>query len=311
MFAARSGFMTAGGRIKELTLTSTIAITGSSPHHVAVSPNGSKLYTSNTNSDNVSVIDTATNTETSTITVGDGPRHAVVSPDNSKLYVSNNTAGTVSVINTSTNTVTATIGLGSTSSPRISAIKPDGTRLYVTKQGSGNVAVIDTSTNTVTATVTTGSYPQGVAVSPDGSKAYVTNWGGGSVSVITTSTNSVANNVRPDPRLGILNSDGSVLYYASTGTSFYAVDTSTFSIDGPYNFTAGTSTVALALSPDDSTLYVVGNTSNNLLLVDTATKSVIKTFTTSNPYGVSVSPDGSKVYVANYSDNTVSVFTYI
>ena len=60
----------------------------------------------------VSVINTATNTVTATITVGTYPYGVSVSPDGSKVYVANNGDGTVSVINTATNTVTATITVG-------------------------------------------------------------------------------------------------------------------------------------------------------------------------------------------------------
>ncbi len=43
-------------------------------HGVAVTPDGSKVYVANENSNTVSVIATATNTVTATIPVGDGPQ---------------------------------------------------------------------------------------------------------------------------------------------------------------------------------------------------------------------------------------------
>ena len=69
-------------------------------------------YISNQNSNNVSVINTATNTVTATVTVGTNPLGVAVSPDGTRAYVTNFGANTVSVINTATNTVTATITVG-------------------------------------------------------------------------------------------------------------------------------------------------------------------------------------------------------
>lgn len=46
---------------------------GSLPEGVAVTPDGGFVYVANLDSDNVSVIDTSTNTVTDTVSVGDGP----------------------------------------------------------------------------------------------------------------------------------------------------------------------------------------------------------------------------------------------
>jgi YVTN family beta-propeller protein len=57
----------------------------------------------------VSVIDTATNTVTGTITVGDGPTGVVITQDGARAYVACLASAAISVIDTATNTVTATI----------------------------------------------------------------------------------------------------------------------------------------------------------------------------------------------------------
>jgi YVTN family beta-propeller protein len=57
-------------------------------------------YITNSASDTVSVISTATNTVIATIPVGTLPDGVVVTPDGSKVYVTNSTANTVSVIAT-------------------------------------------------------------------------------------------------------------------------------------------------------------------------------------------------------------------
>ena len=68
-------------------------------------------YISHFASNVVTVIDAASNTLVTTITVGSGPRFSAASPDGTRVYVPS-WSGTVSVIDTATNTVTATITTG-------------------------------------------------------------------------------------------------------------------------------------------------------------------------------------------------------
>lgn len=69
-------------------------------------------YITNTKSNSVSVIDTATNTVIATVAVGSFPYGVAVHPDGSRVYVVNAGSNTVSVINTATNTVVGTVQVG-------------------------------------------------------------------------------------------------------------------------------------------------------------------------------------------------------
>jgi len=124
---------------------------GNLPIGVAVSPDGSKVYVTNIDSNTVSVIDTATNGVTS-IAVGSRPEGVAVTPNGSKVYVANQISsavpGTVSVIDTTTNTVIASPSVGVL--PEGLAVTPDGSKVYVANFGSNTVSVIATATNTVT-----------------------------------------------------------------------------------------------------------------------------------------------------------------
>ena len=119
----------------------------------------------------VSVIDTATNNVTATISVGCIPCGVAVNPMGTKVYVANSGGNTTSIIDTATNTVTATIPVGV--GPEKIAFSPDGKKVYVTNQGDvgipGNVFVIDTSTNQVIDTVPVGDNLNAIATVPIGS----------------------------------------------------------------------------------------------------------------------------------------------
>ena len=81
-------------------------------------------YVTNRDSDNVSVIDTATNmTVGPPIPVGDFPRGVAITPDGTRAYVTNRNSDDVSVIDTATNmTVGLPIPVGD--DPRSLAITP-------------------------------------------------------------------------------------------------------------------------------------------------------------------------------------------
>ena len=67
-------------------------------------------YITNAGNKSVSVINTATNTVTATISVGNNPGGVAVTRDGSTVYVANSRSDSVSVIATASDTVTTTIG---------------------------------------------------------------------------------------------------------------------------------------------------------------------------------------------------------
>src|SRR6266852_4390768 len=70
-------------------------------------------------------------------------------------------------------------------------------------------------------------------------------------------------------------------------------------------------TLACLLGPASTraqNAYITNQNSSTVSVIDTATDTVIATIPVGlNPFGVAVSPDGSKVYVTNLSAGTVSV----
>ena len=145
-----------------------------------------QAYITNLNDNTVSVIDTASNTVTATVPVGNVPNGVAVTPDGARVYVANIFGNSVSVIDTATNIVTATVMVGPF--PFGVAVTPDGGHVYVGNQGDGTVSVIATASNTVAATVHVGVGPTGLAVTPDGARVYVA---AGLVYIIDTATNVV------------------------------------------------------------------------------------------------------------------------
>jgi YVTN family beta-propeller protein len=164
------------------SVTATIPV-GIHPVGVAVTPDGAHAYVTNSESNNVSVIDLPSNAVTATIPVGTGPVGVAVTLDGRHVYVPNHGSGNVSVVNIPSNIVTATIPVGA--GTQGVAITPDGRHAYITNRDSNKITVIDTASNTVTTKIPVGADPIWVTISPDGRHAYVLNYDSNNISVLT------------------------------------------------------------------------------------------------------------------------------
>jgi YVTN family beta-propeller protein len=172
-------------------------ITGfNGPFDLAHDPVNGRMYVTNFFGDNITVVDTDTNTIVgSPIPSGDdGPRRIAYDPEHQRMYVTNrNDATTVSVISTIPNTLLTNIPIGARSEGI--AYNPDNQKMYVADiDGTDTVTIIDTDTNTVDGTVSlpVGGNPQGIAYDPDHQRMYVSRLASpGMVDIIDTTTNTL------------------------------------------------------------------------------------------------------------------------
>lgn len=172
---------------------------------IIVSPDGTTAYAASLFPSQISVINTATNTVTTTILTGTnsfpGLAQIALTPDGSFLYVPLHGPNTVAVIATATNTVVATVPVGA--SPSGVAISPNGSLAYVANTGGNSVSAIAVSTNSVVATIPTSTFgPQFLAFTPDSAFVDVTDQNG-AVDVISTATNTIVASISAAGPLGI------------------------------------------------------------------------------------------------------------
>ena len=264
-----------------------------------------RAYTANFGSDNLSVIDTSSDTLVTTVAMGTQPNSVALTPDGSRAYVTNG-GGDVWVLSTSTNAVLAKVVVGGY--PTGIAITPDGTRAYVTKANANAVAVIDTSSNTVIATMNAGAAPGGVAITPDGKHAYVASVGTNSVLVIDTSSNAVTATVGlgTDPVGVAITPDGVRVYVLGAAGNLTVIATSSNSVAATVTLPGNEiSPFGLALSPDGTRAYVTRFAANTIAVIDTSSDTVIAMVPLGAfPNGSAVTPDGKYVYVTTSVDAT-------
>ena len=190
-----------------------------------------------------------------------------------------------------------------------SVLSPDGSTIYASNFLRNSVQFVDLKTRRVTREISVGLHPKILVPSPDNKFLFAANWSGQSVSQIDVETGKV---VRTLPTTG-LNPRGMAMSRAGV---LYAANFNGASIDifkGPdygerHTVSACPIPRHLALSPDDSVLFVSCYHDSMLHAVDVATEKVVHTLHVgSSPKSVEVSKDGRWVWSADYGKETNSV----
>ena len=284
---------------------------GETPGFVVAAPNGRQLYVANREAGVVTVVDTAVNKVTATITIDEGPPQFIAfSPDGRTAYVSlwdeARTIAAVSVLDTTSNTVVATIDVETR--PFLAAVSPDGKWLYVPNHDNDSVSVIDTRTNELDTNFTVAPNPHWVAFTPDGKKVYTANHDSNLVSAIDPATNEVlatiptptsphSIDVHPTEPLAIVacfDADAAVVINTDTDTVVATVD-------------VGPDPQYAEWSADGRFAYIVNNDDDTVSVIDAKTFAVTATIPTgASPTSMGVVPDGSRGYVTNLRDGTLT-----
>jgi YVTN family beta-propeller protein len=305
---------------------------------VVFTPDGARAYVTNPGRNSVSVMDIATATITTSITVGLAPVGIAILPDGSRAYVANSGGNDVSVINTQEgtpdyNTVVGTIPVGE--EPIDVQATGGGPRVFVANSKSGTVSIIDANPNDgtynqVVTTVNTGSGSKTIAISADETRMYVGTGADvryvdlGSLVVTTINTGSGCGSIviAPDETI--------VLALLFNGT-LAVIDASPNSNDFNKVVTTvntGSGASAVSISPDEALAYVTsadGNVVNVYKIVKSnltggtsfvpgpkITLTLVATLTVgSSPSDIAISPTGSGLgLVTNAGSGTITIINF-
>ena len=159
------------GQVDSVTQVFTgSAAVGVTPAHVALTPDGQTAFTANQFGNTVSVIDVATNMDTTEIPLTDGGFNLLVSPNGQRLYVTT-AAGVLHVIDVATLQVIDTVSVGAAANGL--AIDAQAQRLYVSSISADHVTAIDMVTNQIIRTYDVAAGPQRIAVHAAGDELYI------------------------------------------------------------------------------------------------------------------------------------------
>jgi YVTN family beta-propeller protein len=343
---------------EELRLVESTAY--ASPLELLFSPDGARLYVLCQGSDEIRVLDAASYSVLRRIAVGHVPRGFSLSPDGARLFVTNSWDDTLSVIDTKLLAVVATWPVGAEPSSVVG--DHAGKRLFVANRISNDVAVLDAGTGTEEKRLLGGRGASYLALSPDGARLYATH----------VYPNASPYRTAPESEITVIDAARAVvvdriLLHGAAGV-FHAA----FSADGrlgavaeyhPKNLVTlahlehggafeDTITVfgadlgrtvevpldeleryasqpfGVAIAPDKSRIYVSSGGSAMVTVIDvprllrfirahpapfvtdlsaSANYVVARIAVGLNPRGLTLSPDGRRLLVANRLDDTISV----
>ena len=190
-------------------------------------------------------------------------------------------------------------------------------RAYVAVPGN-KLVIVDPSAAAVAATVEVDGEPHAVAVTPDARRAYVVDFRGEAVAVVDTASAKqkvrlpMGTMQRPSLRPSAAASrDGSRVYVANTAKDhLFVIDTAADVIKKELFLDFHPSGVAVR--SDGAYVFVVGCrlscVDGTLRIIDATTYATVGTVAlTSVPTGIVVNPDGSRAYVTNGREASVTV----
>jgi YVTN family beta-propeller protein len=305
-------------------------------HRDARSP---RVYVTNEDSGDVTVIDTKTDRVVATIPVGKRPRGVRVGRDGKRVFVAvsgapksgpgapavlvppDPSADGIAVVDLERAVLERRLPSGR--DPEAFALDPAGKRLVVSNEETAEASIVDLERGTVTRAISVGSEPEGVAVRPDGEVAYVTCEAEQKVSVISLDTlQKIAEFVTgARPRGVAFAPDGRKAFVTDeVGGTVTVVDAvlhrplATIELDSGAAGDGGATRprarpMGVVVAPDGHRVYVTTGRAGGIAVIDAGEHRLVATIegVGPRPWGIGITPDGSKLYVANGPSDDVAV----
>lgn len=292
---------------------------GTTPYGIAVTPDGSKVFVSNSTRGSVSVIETASLAVSTTVTANVGTTPVGISLDSSgtTAYVGNYTAGTITAINVISGTTTSHDIAAATGHQcdwilnlRVSF---DDSELFLACQDDSRVQVLDLplSRNTGRLLELTGNnnFPTDVAVTADDATLVVPVNGSGTnanTALFITLANTAANSYLP-VNIGAfsvaISPTSRLAYLAGRNSGAISVVNPETRTSAGTDIVVGGDLTDIVITPDGSRAIVSVLDEDVVKFVDLATGGVTHSVGVGGlePQSIALSQDGRFLYTANRS----------
>jgi YVTN family beta-propeller protein len=289
---------------------------GDKTRTLAVSPDGSKVVTANSFSDNVTVFDAASRTILGYSDAGQRTGEVKITPDGSLAVVANRDDNFVSLVDL--DTITTTNVTISRRGDQIE-ISPDGQYAYIAVIADGDgvwrvdldtasVAGAKLGTGNMGGIYYAGNQFSGMELSHDGGTIVTCDTYSDAITVIDTAAWSVVATVAVGdfPVRAVFAPDDARMYIANRDSESISI----VSNDGGNsmllrNIPLSGQPFEMAFSPDGTRLYVLLPSAPAVAVVDIAAQQVVATVPLPDtPVGLFAHPDGERVFVANGNATT-------
>jgi len=251
--------------------------TGSAPHGLEASPDGSRVYVSGETDDDIVAIDTATSTVLWKTPIGDRPNHIALSADGRFLYAPIRSADYADVVDTRARRRIKSIPVGR--SPHNAYLAPNKKWVYVTSMGEDKITIIDIETQSAIGAIPVGGEPRPAAITRDNRRMYVALTGLHGFVVADIAQRKVISKVELPP------------------ADVEAIST--------YGYTP---THGLALRPDEKQFWITNVFGNAVEVLSIPEHKLLGTVPVGlAPNWMTFGPEGKLLYVSNAGSNDVSV----
>ncbi len=277
-----------------------------------------KLYVTNSEGDDITVVDLTALKVIGDIQVGKNPHGAAVQADGRRLFTTIESEGTLKIIDTATDQIVDTIKLGGR--PNQCAVTPNGKFVGVPIRGSDTVSIVDIAAKRIVKTLPVAG-PHNCYNARNEGHIFVTSMDGQRVNLIDLRTMSYAAEIPVGgvPRPIAVSQDEKTMYVALSDLhGFIVVDVplkkvvATVQLPAPpagaQPLVPHTLTHGLELSPDGKELWVTSLVSDGVYVYDVATKTLSKKISTGKaPNWLAFSPDGAYCCVSNAGSDDCSI----
>ncbi len=276
------------------------------------------LYVDNSLGDDLSVIDLSTMKVVDTIRVGKEPHGLCAPADGRSVFVTIESENNLKVIDTRTGKVTAAIPVSGR--PNECAATPDGRYVGVPIRNGNSLDIVDMRAKKVVKVLPV-KEPHNCFNAGSNDELYVSSMGNHEIDVVNLKamTFSAEVPVGGIPRPYAVTSDGKTIYSAVTGLHGFVVSSvperkvvervtlpAAPPLDCPLE--VNTPTHGLALTPDESKLWVTSLADGGLYVWDVVTKKTSPIIPVGKcPNWITFSPDGKYGVVSNSDDNNASI----
>lgn len=281
---------------------------------VTINPHTDRMYIVNSNTSDVTVLDTRTGAIMARIPVGYGPREAAINRITNRIYVTMREDAAVMVIDGNTNTVVGSVPVGHDRTQWIIpfgvTVNPQTNLVYTANKGEDSVSIINGETLAHIGTVAVGDEPSDVVYDSVTNRLYVPNRLSNDVSVIDAESHEVVMTVPlpPDSSPTVTDVSAASGEVLIAGKALYVIDVRSNTVTGAVPF-GGTAT-DIVVDDATNTAYV-GLGSAGVAVVDTINdKLVAHVELLGAARGVTVDPDTGTTWVVGGGGNwDVSSFT--
>ena len=284
------------------------------PEAIGISSSSGKIYTANSGSDSLSIIDTELDYRVKNILVGTAPKDLLVleSTKGVEVYVANSEGNTVSVVDGETGTLVRTLPVGG--NPTDIVHLPETGCIYISTPGSETLEVLGCDDPSLDKRIHIGSGGSELALIENLQKVLVVKPDYDSVVLIDASSNTVITelDVGNHPERFAVNKSSGMAYLTNSGGDIGTVTV----LDGNSNEVTGTVAVGkypvgIAILTNPGRIFVANKADDSLSIIDENTlEEVVPPLQVGDgPVSVLADQDLGRVYVANQDNegNSVSV----